>query len=124
MHIYTTSIRILAKVYLPISLITSSKLKEIPTEVKVTIRKTDPDYDLVIDRLHLYYDMKLVTFGTEKERNLIMQFPVFIQTSSNIISNRNCTSSNPRSEHTGALLHTPTDRQAIYCFKFRNIHHN
>ena len=43
------------------------------------IRKTNPDYDLVIERLHLYYDMKLVIFGIDKERNLIIQFPVFIQ---------------------------------------------
>ena len=34
---------------------------------------------MVIDRLHLYYDMTLVTFGTDKEKNLIIQFPVFIQ---------------------------------------------
>ena len=47
--------------------------------VKATIRKTNPDYDLVIKRLHLYYDMKIVTFGIDKERNLIIQFPVFIQ---------------------------------------------
>ena len=55
------------------------KLQEILNEVKVAIRKTNPDYDLVIDRLHLYYDMKLVTFGTDKEKNLIVQFRVFIQ---------------------------------------------
>ena len=30
-------------------------------------------------RLHVYYDMKLVTFSVNKERNLIVQFPVFIQ---------------------------------------------
>ena len=30
-------------------------------------------------RLHLYYDMKLVTFGINEERNLMVQFPVFIQ---------------------------------------------
>ena len=79
LHIYATSIRIWAKGYLPISLITPSKLREILSEVKIAIRKTNPDYDLVIDRLHLYYDMKLVTFGIDKERNLIIQFPVFIQ---------------------------------------------
>ena len=77
--IYATSIRILAKGYLPISLITPSKLREILNEVKLAIRKTNPDYDLVIDRFHFYYDMKLVTFGIDKERNLIIQFPVFIQ---------------------------------------------
>ena len=77
--IYTTSIRILTKGYLPISLITFSKLEEILNKVKLAIRNTNPDYDLVKDRLHLYYDMKLVTFGIDKERNLIIQFPVFIQ---------------------------------------------
>ena len=54
-------------------------MKEILTEVKVFIRKTNPDYDLVIKRLHLYYDMKLVTFGIDEDRNLIIKFPVFIQ---------------------------------------------
>ena len=38
-----------------------------------------PDYDLVINRLHLYYDMQLVTFGIDKDKNIIIQFPVFIQ---------------------------------------------
>ena len=38
-----------------------------------------PDYDIVIKRLHLYYDMKLVTFGTDEDRNLIVQYPVFVQ---------------------------------------------
>ena len=37
------------------------------------------DYNLVIDRLHLYYDMKLVTFSIDNERNLIIQFPIFNQ---------------------------------------------
>ena len=67
------------KGYLPISLITPSKLRGILNDVKITIRKTNPDYDLVIDRLHLYYGIQLVTFGIDKDRNLIIQFPVFIQ---------------------------------------------
>ena len=29
--------------------------------------------------MHLYYDIKLVTFGIDEERNLIVQFPVFVQ---------------------------------------------
>ena len=77
--IYTSAIRILAKGYLPISLVTPSKLREILNEVKTAIWTTNPDYDLVIDRLHLYYDMQLVTFGIDKDKNLIIQFPVFIQ---------------------------------------------
>ena len=34
--------------------------------------------DLVIGRQHLYYDMQLVTFGIDRDKNLI-QFLVFIQ---------------------------------------------
>ena len=41
--------------------------------------KTNPGYDIVIKRLHLYYDMKLVTFGIDQKRNLIIQFPIFVQ---------------------------------------------
>ena len=38
------------------------------------IHKTNPDYDIVIKRLHLYYDMKLVSFGIDTDQNLIVQF--------------------------------------------------
>ena len=34
---------------------------------------------MVLTRLYLYYDMKLVTFGIDSQRNLIIQFPVFMQ---------------------------------------------
>ena len=78
-HIYASAIRIIAKGYLPISLVTPSKLREIIYEVKTAIWKTNPDYDLVIDRLHVYYDLQLVTLGIDKEKNHIVQFPVFIQ---------------------------------------------
>ena len=49
--IHTKAIRILAKGYLPISLITPMKLKEILEAVKTTTQKTKPDYDLVIKKL-------------------------------------------------------------------------
>ena len=68
LSIYTNAIRVLAKGYLPISLITPLKLKEILTAVRNTIRETNPDKDLVIKRLHLYYDMKLVIFGTDSNK--------------------------------------------------------
>ena len=77
--IYTKEIRILAKGYLPILLITPIKLKEILAAMKTTIQKTNPYYDLVIKHLHLYYDMKLVTFSRDRDRNLTIQFPIFIQ---------------------------------------------
>ena len=49
-------------------------------EVRIAIAKSNKDYDLVLTRLYLYYDMKLVTFGIDNQRNLIVQFPIFIQT--------------------------------------------
>ena len=54
-------------------------MKEIINFVKETLTKSNPDYDIVIKRLHLYYDMKLVTFRIDKDRNLIIQFPIFVQ---------------------------------------------
>ena len=53
LHIHTKAIRILAKGYLPISLITPIKLKEILEAVKTTVQKTNPDYELVRKRLYL-----------------------------------------------------------------------
>ena len=61
LHIYTTAIRTLVKGYQHISLITPLKLKEILNVVRTKVRKTNLNYDLVINRLYLYYDMKLVT---------------------------------------------------------------
>ena len=43
------------------------------------MQKSNKDYDLILTRLYLYYDMKLVTFGIDNQRNLIIQFPVFVQ---------------------------------------------
>ena len=79
LDICTNAIRILTKRFLPISLISALKLKKILNAVKKTAWKTNPGYDLVIKRLYLYYDMKLVTFSVDKNKNLIVQFPVFIQ---------------------------------------------
>ena len=77
--IYTSAIRNLAKGYLPNTLVTPSKLQEILKNVEIALQATNPDYDPVIDRLHPYYDMKLVTFGIDRDKNLIIQFPVFMQ---------------------------------------------
>ena len=76
---YTSAIRVLAKGYLPNTLITPRKLQEILAKVKKSLYHTNPDYTLVLDRLHLYYDIQLVTFGIDKDMNLVIQFPVFIQ---------------------------------------------
>ena len=73
---YVSAIRILTKGYLPTTLITPSKLQEILAEVTKSLQQTNPDYALVLDRLHLYYDMQLVTFGIDREMNVVIQFPV------------------------------------------------
>ena len=44
--IHTKAIRILPRGYIPISLITPIKLKEILEAVKTTVQKTNPDYNL------------------------------------------------------------------------------
>ena len=54
-------------------------MNKILQEVKVAPQTTNRDYDLVIRRLYLYYDMKLVTFDIGDQRNLIIQCPVFVQ---------------------------------------------
>ena len=79
LRMYAKVIRILSKGYLPISLLLPSKLNKILQEVKVALQTTNRNYDLVTRRLHLYFDMKLVMFGIDDQRNLIIQFPVFIQ---------------------------------------------
>ena len=76
---YLKAIRILSKGYLPISLITPSKLEAILKQVQIATAKANQDYELVLNRLYLYYDMKLVMFGIDSQKNLIIQFPVFVQ---------------------------------------------
>ena len=79
LHTYVSAIRILAKDYLPNTLITPKKLQKMLTEVKRSLHITNPDFTLVVDRLHLYHDMQLGTFSVDKDMNLIIQFSVFIQ---------------------------------------------
>ena len=75
---YSQAIRILSKGYLLITIIPSSKLEAILQQVKTALTKTNKNYNLVLNRLYLYYGMKLVTFGIDQDKNLIIQFPVFV----------------------------------------------
>ena len=72
-------IRILSKGYLPISLLLPLKLAKILQEVKQVLLKTNKNYGLVIKGMYKYYDMKLVMSGIDQNRNLIIQFQVFVQ---------------------------------------------
>ena len=66
---YSKAVRILSKGYLPISLITPNKLKAILQQVQLAITKSNQDYEIVLNRLYLCYDMKLVTFGIDFQNN-------------------------------------------------------
>ena len=67
---YVSAIRVLVKGYLPTTLITPSKLQEILAEVKKLLQHTNPDYAIVLERLHLYYNMQLVALPCYKFRNI------------------------------------------------------
>ena len=54
---YVSAIRTLAKGYLQNTLIKPKRLQEIVMEVKKSLHSTNPDYNLVLERLHLYYYM-------------------------------------------------------------------
>ena len=60
-------------------LLPPSKLAKILHEVMQVLSKMNKNYGLVLKRMYKYYDMKLVTFAIDQDRNLIIQFPVFIQ---------------------------------------------
>ena len=49
LHTYVSAIRVLAKGYLPNTLITPRKLKGILAEIKKSLHHTNPDYTLVLD---------------------------------------------------------------------------
>ena len=53
LHIYASVIRVLAKGYLPNTLVITIKFKVILSEVRKTFRGTNPNYDLVIDYIYI-----------------------------------------------------------------------
>ena len=97
---YMKAIRILSKGYLPISLIPPSKLEAILEQVKLALAKANKDYDLVLSRLYLYYDMKLVMFGIDDQKNSNHSIPGICtdlySNKANFISNRDSASPNFR----------------------------
>ena len=62
----------MSKEYLPITLIMPSKLEAILQQVQLAITKSNQKYEIVLNRLCLYYDMKLVMFGIGYQKNLII----------------------------------------------------
>ena len=119
-------LELLAKGYLPNTLITPKKLQEILSEVKRSLHTTNPDYTLVLDRLHLYYDMQLVTFGISS--NMKKSYPVpgihtaIHSKTFNFVPTGDIPSSCLGSKYHSSILHAFENPKALYSFKFRNIH--
>ena len=73
---YVSTIRVLAKGYLQNTLITPAKLpRNFNRKSRKHYKLLTQIYDLVIDRLSLYYDMLLITFGIDKNMSLINSIP-------------------------------------------------
>ena len=125
LHTYILAIRILEKGYLPNTLIKPKKLQEILTEVKRSLHIPNPDYTLVLDRLHLYFDMQLVTFGIDRDMNLLIQFPLFIQPYIQkllILYQLEAVPVLILDQNQGSIIHTFENPKALCSLKFRNIH--
>ena len=115
----------MAKGYLPISLVTPLKLQQNISSVKEMLIKTNPDYDIVIKRLHVYYYMKLVIFGIDIKRNLIIQFPIFVQPYTQqllILYQLEMIPVPIVDEILRQILYGTQNKEAIHSIKLRNIH--
>ena len=70
--------------------------------------------------------MKLVTFGIDQKRNLIIQFPIFgtalYLATTNVISVRDGPSPYSRSNHQSTILHRTQNKEAIHSTKLGNIY--
>lgn len=69
----------LSRGYLPVELFPPSRLTEMVNSVKLVLAKDFPDFQVALDQLHDFYDMKLVTFAVDDSRNLVVTFPVLIK---------------------------------------------
>ena len=78
LYSYIDAICILSTGYLAMNLIPKSQLNGMIIQIKRAVVKTKPQHDLVIEELHLYYEMKLMTFDIDDSSDLTVQFLVFI----------------------------------------------
>ena len=88
---------------------------------------TNPDYDLVLDRLHLYYDMQLVTFGINKRYeyplyNSQCLYNHYTQKTINSIPTGDSPSSHlDKNTKAQSYMHLQV-RKALHCLKFRDLY--
>ena len=72
-------IGILSTGHLPPLLFPPTVLQNITANAIEMVCKTHPDYDLAIEHITEYYDMKLATFGLDSDDNMVVAFPVFVK---------------------------------------------
>ena len=73
------AIGILSTGHLPPFLFPPTILENITTNALLMVKKSHPNFVVVIKHLTEYYDMKLATFGVDTDGNMIVAFPVFVQ---------------------------------------------
>ena len=73
------AIKTLSEGKIPITLIPPKMLEDFTENVKQQLQNYHPDYTLAMPHISYYYDMKLVTFGTDNDGALIVSFPIFIR---------------------------------------------
>ena len=76
---FIEALDILSAGHLPITLVSPTQMTHMLYQVKRAIQKTNTDYTLLFPDLYYCYDMKLVSFGCDKDFKLLLQFPVFIE---------------------------------------------
>ena len=110
--LYTSAVRILAKGYLPNTLVTPSKLQDILNNVKTALWATYLDYNLVIDRLYLYYNMQLGTFHIDRDKDfhhtILSIHTTIYTTATEIISTGNSTCFQLLIKTHSTFIYTPT----------------
>ena len=65
--------------HLPPLLFPPTVLQNVTAHAIEMVHKTHPDYDLAIENLTEYYDMKLATFGLDSDGSMVVAFPDFIK---------------------------------------------
>ena len=79
LHRIITGVAKLSQGHLAPEIIPHSLLQSSLDDIAMQIRETHPEYTLALTHISQYYDMKLVTFGIDKDRSLIVTFPVFLK---------------------------------------------
>ena len=73
------SIGILSTGHLPPLLFPPIVLQNVTANAIEMVCKTHPDYDLAIEHITGYYDMKLAMYGLDSDGSMVVAFPVFVK---------------------------------------------